>query len=92
MPVAMSAGLSPVALIRCRGTTGTGTSARLALMNYEGTIKPGDRLETVSLRTMRTNSGYLFDARSPPYQALIDCFLYFFRLQLRYSFCSLKVN
>jgi proline racemase len=34
----------------CRSTTGTGTSARLALMNHEGTIKPGDRLETVSLR------------------------------------------
>ncbi|MFL1467322.1 proline racemase family protein [Marinobacter sp. HN1S83] len=34
----------------CRSTTGTGTSARLALMNYEGRIKPGDRLETVSLR------------------------------------------
>lgn len=34
----------------CRSTTGTGTSARLALMNYEGTITPGDRLETVSLR------------------------------------------
>jgi proline racemase len=34
----------------CRSTTGTGTSARLALMNYEGSIKPGDKLETVSLR------------------------------------------
>lgn len=34
----------------CRSTTGTGTSARLALMNYEGGIRPGDRLETVSLR------------------------------------------
>ncbi|MGM0691953.1 MAG: proline racemase family protein [Pseudomonadota bacterium] len=34
----------------CRSTTGTGTSARLALMHHEGTIKPGDRLETVSLR------------------------------------------
>ncbi len=34
----------------CRSTTGTGTSARLALMNYEGKISPGDRLETVSLR------------------------------------------
>jgi len=34
----------------CRSTTGTGTSARLALMNYEGLIRPGDRLETVSLR------------------------------------------
>lgn len=34
----------------CRSTTGTGTSARLALMHYEGTINPGDRLETISLR------------------------------------------
>ncbi|MDN3556965.1 proline racemase family protein [Halomonas maura] len=34
----------------CRSTTGTGTSARLALMNHEGSIKPGDKLETVSLR------------------------------------------
>lgn len=34
----------------CRSTTGTGTSARLALMNHEGRIRPGDRLETVSLR------------------------------------------
>jgi len=34
----------------CRSTTGTGTSARLALLNYEGAIKPGDCLETVSLR------------------------------------------
>ncbi|SOB76303.1 Proline racemase [Marinobacter sp. LV10R510-11A] len=34
----------------CRSTTGTGTSARLALMHYEGLIHPGDRLETVSLR------------------------------------------
>tara|TARA_R110001583_G_scaffold59096_2_gene175889 strand:- start:925 stop:1968 length:1044 start_codon:yes stop_codon:yes gene_type:complete len=34
----------------CRSTTGTGTSARLALMNYEGLIRPGDKLETVSLR------------------------------------------
>ena len=34
----------------CRSTTGTGTSARLALMNHEGRIKPGDKLETVSLR------------------------------------------
>ncbi|WP_417529695.1 proline racemase family protein [Marinobacter lipolyticus] len=34
----------------CRSTTGTGTSARLALMNLQGRIKPGDRLETVSLR------------------------------------------
>ena len=34
----------------CRSTTGTGTSARLALLYYEGRIRPGDRLETVSLR------------------------------------------
>jgi len=34
----------------CRSTTGTGTSARLALMQHEGLISPGDRLETVSLR------------------------------------------
>lgn len=37
----------------CRSTTGTGTSARLALMNYRGEIEPGDRLETVSLRNTR---------------------------------------
>jgi len=34
----------------CRSTTGTGTSARLALMHYEGSINKGDKLETVSLR------------------------------------------
>ncbi|SFB87966.1 Proline racemase [Marinospirillum celere] len=34
----------------CRSTTGTGTSARMALMQYEGRLNPGDRLETVSLR------------------------------------------
>ncbi|MEA3252753.1 MAG: proline racemase family protein [Pseudomonadota bacterium] len=39
----------------CRSTTGTGTSARLALMHYEGSIKPGDKLETVSLR----DSGFI---------------------------------
>ncbi|MBY6034963.1 proline racemase family protein [Marinobacter daepoensis] len=37
----------------CRSTTGTGTSARLALMNLEGRMKPGDRLETISLRQTR---------------------------------------
>ncbi len=36
--------------VMCRSTTGTGTSARLALMHYEGKIQPGDSLETVSLR------------------------------------------
>lgn len=34
----------------CRSTTGTGTSARLALMHHERLISPGDSLETVSLR------------------------------------------
>ncbi|WP_136065805.1 proline racemase family protein [Modicisalibacter radicis] len=39
----------------CRSTTGTGTSARLALMHHEGIIRPGDKLETVSLR----DSGFI---------------------------------
>ena len=39
----------------CRSTTGTGTSARLALMHYEGIIQPGAQLETVSLR----NTGFI---------------------------------
>jgi trans-L-3-hydroxyproline dehydratase len=34
----------------CRSTTGTGTSARLALMHHEGRIVPGNTLQTVSLR------------------------------------------
>ncbi|MGK0256494.1 MAG: proline racemase, partial [Arcobacteraceae bacterium] len=34
----------------CRSTTGTGTSARLAYLQYENKIKTGDKLETVSLR------------------------------------------
>jgi len=34
----------------CRSTTGTGTSARLALMQLEGSIQPGETLETCSLR------------------------------------------
>lgn len=37
----------------CRSTTGTGTSARLALMNHQDLIEPGDKLETVSLRNTR---------------------------------------
>lgn len=39
----------------CRSTTGTGTSARLALMHYEGRLNQGDKLETVSLR----NTGFI---------------------------------
>lgn len=37
----------------CRSTTGTGTSARLALMQHEKRILPGDTLETCSLRETR---------------------------------------
>lgn len=37
----------------CRSTTGTGTSARLALMQHEGKVAAGDRLETCSLRETR---------------------------------------
>src|SRR5699024_8108516 len=37
----------------CRSTTGTGTSARLALMLYRDSIATGDRLETVPLRDTR---------------------------------------
>lgn len=33
----------------CRSTTGTGTSARLALMQHKGELGAGDTLETVSL-------------------------------------------
>lgn len=32
----------------CRSTTGTGTSARLALMHHEGRLAPGDKLEISS--------------------------------------------
>ncbi len=39
----------------CRSTTGTGTSARLALMHHQGVLSEGDRLETVSLR----NTGFI---------------------------------
>ncbi len=48
----------------CRSTTGTGTSARLALMQLEGTIEPGETLETISLRDTRfmgTFLGYRYD-------------------------------
>lgn len=34
----------------CRSSTGTGTSARLAYLEYEKKIKPKDKLETISLR------------------------------------------
>ncbi|MCP1676543.1 proline racemase [Natronocella acetinitrilica] len=37
----------------CRSTTGTGTSARLALMRHEGLVEAGASLETVSLRDTR---------------------------------------
>lgn len=37
----------------CRSPTGTGTSARLALMAGDGTLAPGDTLETISPRGNR---------------------------------------
>jgi proline racemase len=43
----------------CRSTTGTGTSARLALLNYENKIKIGDKLETVSLRETKFIGEYV---------------------------------
>lgn len=43
----------------CRSTTGTGTSARLALMQLEDRIQPGDTLETCSLRETRFMGRYL---------------------------------
>ena len=42
--------LRKISTISAEDGGGTGTSARLALMHHEGRIKPGDRLETVSLR------------------------------------------
>ncbi|MDX1808064.1 MAG: proline racemase family protein [Sulfurospirillaceae bacterium] len=44
----------------CRSTTGTGTSARLAFLNYEGKIKEGDKLETVSLRNTKFVGEFCF--------------------------------
>lgn len=46
----------------CRSTTGTGTSARLALMNYRGDITPGDTLETVSLRNTRFSGEFVAES------------------------------
>lgn len=44
----------------CRSTTGTGTSARLALLHRESGLGPGDRLETVSLR----NSAFIGEIKA----------------------------
>jgi len=43
----------------CRSTTGTGTSARLAFLNYENKIKSGEKLETISLRETKFIGEYL---------------------------------
>ncbi|AXK47014.1 proline racemase family protein [Brachybacterium saurashtrense] len=39
--------------VLCRSPTGTGTSARLALMAVQGQLRPGDSLETISPRGNR---------------------------------------
>lgn len=55
----------------CRSTTGTGTSARLALMQHEGTVGVGDRLETCSLRETRF-VGEITGIRKEGNQAVVD--------------------
>jgi len=55
----------------CRSTTGTGTSARLALLHGQGRMAPGDRLETVSLRDTRF-VGEITGARHEGAQAVVD--------------------
>jgi len=54
----------------CRSPTGTGTSARLALMQYEGLIKPGESLETVSLRNTRFVGTYYGDTKIGGYHGV----------------------
>jgi trans-L-3-hydroxyproline dehydratase len=54
----------------CRSTTGTGTSARLALMNYEGTVRPGDKLETISLRETGFIGEFTSVAEEDEYQVI----------------------
>ncbi len=55
----------------CRSTTGTGTSARLALMHRQNEIRPGDALETVSLRDTRF-VGTLTGVRQDEGQELVE--------------------
>ncbi|GAB4085529.1 proline racemase family protein [Myceligenerans cantabricum] len=54
----------------CRSPTGTGTSARLALMARHGQIGEGDSLETISPRGSRFVGTVLEDARVGDYPAL----------------------
>ena len=54
----------------CRSTTGTGTSARLALMHHEGKLQPGDRLETVSLRNTRFVGKFTGEERQGDYRVV----------------------
>lgn len=56
----------------CRSTTGTGTSARLALMNYRNEIEPGDRLETVSLRDTRFIGTFTAEQTISGHRAVIN--------------------
>ncbi len=54
----------------CRSTTGTGTSARLAYLEYENKIKPGDSLETVSLRETKFIGTFDFIERCEGYKVI----------------------
>ncbi|MFC7403820.1 proline racemase family protein [Georgenia alba] len=56
--------------VLCRSPTGTGTSARLALMARRGQIREGDSLETVSPRGSRFVGTVLATTRVGDYPAL----------------------
>lgn len=54
----------------CRSPTGTGTSARLALMQHQGRIQPGQSLETISLRDTRFIGTYDAETRIGPHRGV----------------------
>ncbi|WP_020406975.1 proline racemase family protein [Hahella ganghwensis] len=56
--------------VLCRSPTGTGTSARLALMALRGEIEQGESLETISPRGNRFIGTVLDSTRVGPYPAL----------------------
>src|SRR5690554_76265 len=56
----------------CRSTTGTGTSARIALMHHEGRMIPGDKLETVSLRGTGFIGEYISMQAAGEYQVVTN--------------------
>lgn len=54
----------------CRSPTGTGTSARLALMVSDGELGEGDALETISLRNSRFRGTVLGDTTVGEHRAI----------------------